>query len=160
MYRGSIFHGSNGAGGYGENHLKSIYTRSGNRILLKTTWKGSIRIEDPSGNVVFMDGKGNIEMTAPKNIKVTAGEDISITAGKDIKIVVGKDMDVNVSGNLKEVVGKDYSHLSDNQTVVANKNKTEHIGDTYRQMAGDANIPNNEGGYYSERYWPGGIAGR
>src|SRR5699024_5125308 len=49
---GGLFHGKNGAGGYEENHLKTITTRSGCTIKIDDNDnEGSITIQDPSGNV-------------------------------------------------------------------------------------------------------------
>ena len=142
--QGSLFHGGNGAGGLEDNHLKSIQTRSGNKILMNDA-EGSIRVEDPSGNIVFLDGKGNIEVNAPKNIIIKAGEDISITAARNIKIDAGKDMDVIVADNKTVNIGKDFSHFCDNQTMVTSKNKTESIGDSLVQMSGDADVKTLKG---------------
>ena len=44
----------------------------------------SILVKDPSGNTWFMDGAGNISVTAPNDITITAGANISITAGQNI----------------------------------------------------------------------------
>jgi hypothetical protein len=62
---GGMFHGQVGLGGGVDNHIKSIQTRSGNKVIFNDT-EGSIFIEDPSGNTYLMDGKGNITVTAPK----------------------------------------------------------------------------------------------
>ncbi|WP_118975041.1 type VI secretion system Vgr family protein [Taibaiella koreensis] len=144
--QGSIFHGSNGAGGFAENHLKSIITRSGCTIQLDDTDNaGSIKIQDPSGNIVFLDGKGNINITAPKNINIKAGEDINISAGRNIAMDAGKDMGVTVSDNKSVTVGKNYSHQSDNHVVSVNKDKTERIGAAFTQTSGNADIKTLKG---------------
>lgn len=144
--QGSLFHGGNGAGGFADNHLKTIMTRSGCLIQIDDTeGQGSIYLKDPSGNTWHMDGVGNINVNAPKNMTFNAGENIDINAGINIKVSAGKNMDVTVTDNLSESIGKNYTHLSENQTIVANKNKTENIGDEYRQTSGNANVQTVKG---------------
>ncbi len=67
-----------GAGGQEKNHLKTIFTRGGSTITFNEL-DNSILIKVPSGNTWFMDGKGNISVTAPKNFTVNAGENITFT---------------------------------------------------------------------------------
>nr|WP_316931313.1 phage baseplate assembly protein V [Chryseobacterium sp. P1-3] len=69
---GGMFHGGTALGGGVDNHLKSIQTRSGIRILMNDA-EGSVNIIDPSGNNYFMDGKGNIVVTAPKKYDIQCG---------------------------------------------------------------------------------------
>lgn len=95
---GGMFHGSNGQGGGITNHLKSIRTRSGIQVLMDDAQK-SVTIKDPSGNTYFMDGQGNINVTAPGNIKFDAGQDIEMNAGKNLDVKVGNSMEF-ISGNL------------------------------------------------------------
>jgi type VI secretion system secreted protein VgrG len=80
---GSLFNGTTGAGGNTSNNIKSIYTRTGSTITFDEG-VSSILVKDPSGNTWFMDGAGNISVTAPKDITITAGANISITAGQNI----------------------------------------------------------------------------
>ncbi|WP_343660800.1 phage baseplate assembly protein V [Chryseobacterium sp.] len=115
---GGMFHGGTALGGGADNHLKSIQTRSGIRILMNDA-EGSVNIIDPSGNNYFMDGKGNIVVTAPKNMTFNAGEDLNINVGKDMKTSVGNDNAVNIINNHK-FTSKNYK-----QTV--NENKTINV---------------------------------
>lgn len=93
---GSIYHGNNGAGGGGNNHLKTIITRSGTKIQFDDDdSQGSVTVSDPSGNQWYMDGKGNITVTAPKNITLNAGENIIQNAGLNVLTTAG----VNISDN-------------------------------------------------------------
>ena len=80
---GSLFNGTTGNGGQDKNHLKSIFTRGGSTITFNEL-ETSILVKDPSGNTWFMDGAGNISVTAPNDITITAGANISITAGQNI----------------------------------------------------------------------------
>lgn len=62
-----MFHGKIAAGGGEGNHIKSIQTRSRNKIIFDDQ-QGSVFVADASGNSYLMDGKGNIEIKAPGNI--------------------------------------------------------------------------------------------
>ncbi|WP_228376984.1 type VI secretion system Vgr family protein [Chryseobacterium vrystaatense] len=115
---GGMFHGGTALGGGLNNHLKSIQTRSGIRILMNDA-EGSVNIVDPSGNNYFMDGAGNIIVTAPKNMTFNAGENLSINVGKDMKTSVGNDNAVHIINN-HQFTSKNYQ-----QTV--NENKTINI---------------------------------
>lgn len=72
---GGMFHGKIAAGGGEGNHIKSIQTRSGNKIIFDDQ-QGSVFVADASGNSYLMDGKGNIEIKAPGNITFTAGSNV------------------------------------------------------------------------------------
>lgn len=111
---GGMFHGQVGLGGGVNNHIKSIQTRSGNKVIFNDE-EGSIFIEDPSGNTYFMDGNGNITVTAPKNMTFNAGENLNINVGKDMKTNVGNDNSINIQNNHQ------FSSLNYKQTVSENK---------------------------------------
>ncbi|QIY90675.1 type VI secretion system Vgr family protein [Chryseobacterium gallinarum] len=115
---GGMFHGGTALGGGVDNHLKSIQTRSGIRILMNDA-EGSVNIIDPSGNNYFMDGKGNIVVTAPKNMTFNAGEDLNINVGKDMKTSVGNDNAINVIN--------DHRFTSRNYKQTVNENKTVNV---------------------------------
>ncbi|MFP3835167.1 type VI secretion system Vgr family protein [Chryseobacterium sp. SIMBA_028] len=115
---GGMFHGGTALGGGVDNHLKSIQTRSGIRVLMNDA-EGSVTIIDPSGNNYFMDGKGNITVTAPKNMTFNVGENLAINVGNDMKTSVGNDNAITIINNHK-FTSKNYK-----QTV--NENKTVNI---------------------------------
>lgn len=92
---GGMFHGGIGLGGGADNHLKSIQTRSGIKVLMNDAER-SVTIEDPSGNVYFMDGQGNINVTAPQNISFTAGSNMDINVGNNLTFTVGNTALMNV----------------------------------------------------------------
>ncbi len=115
---GGMFHGGTALGGGVDNHLKSIQTRSGIRILMNDA-EGSVNIIDPSGNNYFMDGKGNIIVTAPKNMTFNVGEDLAINVGKDMKTNVGNDNAVNIINN--------HRFTSKNYKQTVNENKTINV---------------------------------
>lgn len=99
---GGMFHGGVGLGGGVNNHIKSIQTRSGNKVIFNDA-EGSIFIEDPSGNTYHMDGKGNIIVNAPKDMTFTAGNNIRMSAGNDITSIAGSNIlstaNVNIVSN-------------------------------------------------------------
>lgn len=121
---GGLFHGGIGAGGYQDNHLKTIQTRSGCMIQINDTEnEGSITINDPSGNSWYMDGDGNVTVTAPKNITINAGKDINMAAGENINANAGKDMSTSVGNDHTIMVSKQHLFTSNsyNQNVKTDK---------------------------------------
>jgi type VI secretion system secreted protein VgrG len=66
------------------NDIKALRTRSGIEIKLNDK-DGSLTLTDPSGNVIFMDGKENISITCKKTFTVTA-KDIVMTASNNISV--------------------------------------------------------------------------
>ena len=101
---GSLFNGTIVAGGQAQNHLKSIYTRTGSTITFDEG-ASSILVKDPSGNTWFMDGNGNISVTAPNDITITAGANISITAGQNITSSAALNISESAGVNKATTVG-------------------------------------------------------
>ncbi|WP_313717433.1 type VI secretion system Vgr family protein [Kaistella carnis] len=99
---GGMFHGQVGLGGGANNHMRSIQTKSGIKVLMNDDEK-SVTILDPSGNTYFMDGAGNITVTAPNDMTFTAGKNIKMSAGVDITSVAGSNIfstaNVNIVSN-------------------------------------------------------------
>ena len=64
---GGMFHGGTGLGGFADNRVKSIMTRSGHKVIF--TEDESIIITDKSGNEIHLDTTGsNINITAPETM--------------------------------------------------------------------------------------------
>ena len=101
---GSLFNGTTGAGGQAQNHIKSIFTRGGSTITFNEL-ETSILVKDPSGNTWFMDGAGNISVTAPNDITITAGANISITAGQNITSSAALNISESAGVNKATTVG-------------------------------------------------------
>jgi type VI secretion system secreted protein VgrG len=81
---GAMYHGEGKSGHGGEgNFIKSFQTATGIKLVMNDKEK-SFLLEDPSGNTVFADGKGNMTLTAPNNITMNAGGSINMTAGQNI----------------------------------------------------------------------------
>lgn len=70
---GSLFTSKNGGGGGQGNKTKSLTTRSGCTMTLDDD-KGSATLKDPSGNIIELDGAGNITITAPEKITLNTKE--------------------------------------------------------------------------------------
>lgn len=115
---GGMFHGGTALGGGVDNHLKSIQTRSGIRVLMNDA-EGSVTILDPSGNHYFMDGKGNITVTSPKNMTFNVGENLDINVGNNMRTSVGNDNAVSITNN--------HKFMSKNYKQTVNENKTVNI---------------------------------
>ena len=111
---GTAYNGGEIAEYYTEgNDIKILQTRSGTKVIMNDA-EGSIRIEDPSGNSIFMDGKGNITTKAPETMKFQC-KNMEIEVEQDIKTKVGRD--------IKTVVTQDYSmDTGRNSTIASNRN--------------------------------------
>ncbi|KPE52808.1 type VI secretion system Vgr family protein [Chryseobacterium indologenes] len=141
---GGMFHGQVGLGGGVDNHLKSIQTRSGIRVLMNDADK-SVTIKDPSGNTYFMDGQGNIQVTAPKNMTFIAGEDMHISVGRNMTTKIGQDSTINIGNDHTESITKRYTQISENKSVTVRKDQTESTGNKFKSIAGEADIQTSKG---------------
>ena len=94
---GSLFNGQTGIGGQANNNIKSIFTKTGSTITFDEG-ASSILVKDPSGNTWFMDGAGNINVTAPNLLTLNA-TDISVNASNNLTTNVGNVMTFNVVKN-------------------------------------------------------------
>ncbi|WP_300685396.1 phage baseplate assembly protein V [Chryseobacterium sp.] len=141
---GGMFHGQVGLGGGVDNHLKSIQTRSGIKVLMNDAEK-SVTIKDPSGNTYFMDGQGNIHVTAPKNMTFTAGEDMQISVGRNMTTKIGKDSMLHIGNDHTESITKRYTQTSENKTVTVKQDQTESTGNTFKSISGEADIQTSKG---------------
>ncbi len=101
---GGMFHGQTALGGGVNNHMRSIQTKSGIKVLMNDDEK-SVTILDPSGNTYFMDGSGNIMVTAPNDITFTAGKNMNINVGENMNTTVGMNKSDSISMNHTESVG-------------------------------------------------------
>jgi type VI secretion system secreted protein VgrG len=146
---GGMFHGGIGLGGGVNNHLKSIQTRSGIRILMNDE-EGSVKILDPSGNSYFMDGKGNIIMKAPKNFTLDAGENINITAGKDISVSAGDNIVTSANNNITSIAGNDMILTATGDIRETSDTRMEMVEKEFRRQSGTSNEIAGEMSIFSE----------
>ncbi|WP_223559086.1 type VI secretion system Vgr family protein [Chryseobacterium lathyri] len=141
---GGMFHGKVGLGGGVDNHLKSIQTRSGIKVLMNDAEK-SVTIKDPSGNTYFMDGQGNIHVTAPKNMTFTAGEDMQISVGRNMTTKIGQDSTMHIGNDHTESITKRYTQTSENKSVTVKQDQTESTGNKFKSISGEADIQTSKG---------------
>ncbi|WP_426474962.1 type VI secretion system Vgr family protein [Chryseobacterium balustinum] len=108
---GGMFHGGVGLGGFADNRVKSIMTRSGHKVVF--TEDESIIITDKSGNEIHLDTTGsNINITAPetmtlncKNMFINVGENMTSTIGNNQSTSVVKNQNNSVGMNQTESIG-------------------------------------------------------
>ncbi|AYN01634.1 type VI secretion system Vgr family protein [Chryseobacterium sp. 3008163] len=96
---GGMFHGGTALGGFVDNRVKSIMTRSGHKIVF--TEDESIIITDKSGNEIHLDTTGS-------NINITAPETMTLNC-KNMNINVIESMTTNVGMNQSNTVGMNIS---------------------------------------------------
>ncbi len=106
---GGMFHGGTALGGLVNNHMRSIQTKSGIKVLMNDNEK-SVTILDPSGNTYFMDGNGSIEVTAPKNMTFNAGENMNINVGQNMTTSVGMNQSDTIGMNKSTSVTMNNTH--------------------------------------------------
>ncbi|MEN9917671.1 MAG: hypothetical protein RL662_107, partial [Bacteroidota bacterium] len=109
--QGSIFSTKSGGGGGEGNKTKSLTSRSGTTVSLDDSQGlGSLTMSDPSGNVVVMDGDGNITITAPKDITIN-GKNLTVNVEEDVTYNIQKNITLNVVEKLTKNI-KDQETLS------------------------------------------------
>jgi type VI secretion system secreted protein VgrG len=97
--QGAMYNGNESSGfATPNNDFKVTQTRTGIKIVMNDASK-SMLLEDPSGNIVLMDGNGSVSVNAPNDITITAGGNISITAGKNITTNAGVNISETAGGN-------------------------------------------------------------
>ncbi len=103
---GSLFNGTTGAGGFEENHMKSLTTRSGSTITFDDT-AHTILLQTTHANKIFVDEKnGTISISSAekvnvhtKDVNINASENMNVNIGKKFTMSVGEDADVSINGN-------------------------------------------------------------
>ncbi|WP_333853325.1 type VI secretion system Vgr family protein [Epilithonimonas sp.] len=121
---GGMFHGGTALGGFADNRVKSIMTRSGHKVVF--TEDESIIITDKSGNEIHLDTTGS-------NINITAPETMTLNC---------KNMNINVTENMTTSVGQNASEtIGMNNTQSIGMNSTQSIGAMkLTSVAGDASM--------------------
>jgi hypothetical protein len=144
---GGMFHGGVGLGGFADNRVKSIMTRSGHKVVF--TEDESIIITDKSGNEIHLDTTGsNINITAPetmtlncKNMFINVGENMTTTVGRDQSDTIGMNRTQSIGMNATQSVGamKMTSVLGDTSMFITGK-LTEMIeGDVHSETKMERN---------------------
>ena len=131
---GSLFNGRTGGGGFAENHLKSIRTRSGHVIELDDAPESlGITIKDNKGNSVHIDSaEDSIVVNAERDITFNAGETFTVNC-KNANILAKESININAEENVNCMSGEDT-------TLQANRSLTETASESYTLAANDSNI--------------------
>ena len=100
-----------------------------------------------SGNTYFMDGAGNITVTAPKNMTFNAGENINITAGKEISIGAGASITSSANDNITSTAGTDIVQTAAGDIRESSDTRTEMVekeffrqSETSNEIAGEISM--------------------
>ncbi|SHK45766.1 type VI secretion system Vgr family protein [Chryseobacterium polytrichastri] len=128
---GGMFHGKVGGGGGQNNNIKSLSSRSGNKLELHDG-EGSVFLTDQGGVNMKFDGAGNATTNANNNKTVTVGNNNTVNAGAKHCTDVGegqsvltldKDGVINLNGAQKVTlrVGDSYIEITGEKIVVSSK---------------------------------------
>ena len=119
---GSLFNGTTGAGGFAENHKKSLTTRSGSTItfddaahtiLLQTTHANKIFVDEKNGTIAISSAEEvnvntkNVNINASENMNINVGKDFNMKVGEEASVNVGKNSSVSIQGNYSKNIEKD-----------------------------------------------------
>ena len=147
---GGMFHGGTALGGGAQNHMRSIQTKSGIKVLMNDNEK-SVTILDPSGNTYFMDGNGSITLTAPKNFTVNAGDNITMTAGKEITVDAGDSITSSANENITSIAGTDIVQTAAGDIRESSDTRTEMVEKDFRRQSETSNEIAGEISMFSEK---------
>ncbi|MDQ1097219.1 type VI secretion system secreted protein VgrG [Chryseobacterium sp. SORGH_AS909] len=115
---GGMFHGQVGAGGGTGNNIKSLSTRSGNKLELNDG-EGSVFLTDQGGAHMKFDGAGNVIYNANNDSTKTIGNNKTDKVGNNKKLEVGCDHIADVGNTHKVSVGGENSVFKmDNNGVI------------------------------------------
>ncbi|MDF2934000.1 MAG: Vgr family protein [Chryseobacterium sp.] len=92
---GGMFHGQVGGGGGTGNNIKSLSSRSGNKLELDDG-AGSVFLTDQGGANMKFDGAGNATTNTNNNKTVTVGNNNSVNVANDNTIKAGNTNMINV----------------------------------------------------------------
>lgn len=126
---GSLFNGKTGAGGSDNNKIKSITTRSGSTITFDDDdEKGSIVVKDGAGNIVTLNGKDTVSVSANATISLSTGES-SMTLKSDGTInITGKN--IAISGSEKTSMATEDSTFNTEKGKTAVNGKVIEVNAT------------------------------
>ena len=141
---GSLFNGTTGAGGFAENHLKSLTTRSGSTItfddsahtiLLQTTHANKIFVDEKNGTIAISSAEEvnvntkNVNINASENMNVNVGKNFTVQVGEQSSVSIEKDSSVSVNGNAMQNVGKDnHTHIAGDHISHIDKDTILNVG--------------------------------
>ncbi|MCL1932782.1 MAG: phage baseplate assembly protein V [Candidatus Azobacteroides sp.] len=114
---GSIFSEFVSKGGYADNNIKSIKTRSGHTIEYNDNQSGDwgITIKDKNDDIIHFDTNG-------KSIRISAPEKISIVS-KDIEIIAQNQLVLHSEKDTQQTIGTEFNQsVGGDATLVFGKN--------------------------------------
>ncbi|MEN9918029.1 MAG: hypothetical protein RL662_465 [Bacteroidota bacterium] len=117
---GSLFSVDTAQGGFVNNHLKTIKTRSGHTIALDDAEESlSVTIKDRKNNLIHIDSASNdITITANRHITINATETMTFNA-KNININATENVEINAT-NIKENASQNIALSTEHMTTTAN----------------------------------------
>ncbi|MBV8327734.1 MAG: Vgr family protein [Chryseobacterium sp.] len=119
---GGMFHGGIGAGGGAGNNVKSLSSRSGNKLELNDG-EGSVLLTDQGGANMKFDGAGNAVTNANKNKEVNVGNDNTVRAGNTNMINVGDAsvLQMDKTGKVSLTANTEFKIVVGASTVIIDK---------------------------------------
>lgn len=119
---GGMFHGGIGAGGGAGNNIKSLSSRSGNKLELDDG-AGSVFLTDQGGANMKFDGAGNATTNANNDKTVTVGNNNTVKAGNTSMINVGDAsvFQMDKAGNVSLTANTEFKIVVGASTIVINK---------------------------------------
>ncbi|ASW74472.1 Vgr family protein [Chryseobacterium piperi] len=119
---GGMFHGGVGGGGGSGNNVKSLSSRSGNKLELNDG-EGSVFLTDQGGANMKFDGAGNASTNANNDKTVNVGNNNTVKAGNTNMINVGDAsiLQMDKSGNVSLTANTEFKIVVGASTVVINK---------------------------------------
>lgn len=118
------------------NDIKVIQTRSGTKIIFNDAeGAGSIIIEDPSGNRMFMDGEGNIKVNVPKNMDFIVGNDLSFNVGNNISFDAEANIFNSAGINISQVASKDIIQTASGNICESSDNRSETVQNKFIKVS-------------------------
>lgn len=136
---GGMFHGKVGAGGGLANNVKSLSSRSGNKLELNDG-EGSVYLTDQGGANMKFDGAGNVIHHANNDSSKTVGNNKTDKIGNNKELKVGNNHSCEVGSQHKTDVGKGNSCLTmdkDGVIDLTGTNKvTLKVGASYIEITG------------------------
>ena len=131
-----------------DNDIKALQTRSGNKVIMNDK-EGSIKIEDPSGNVITMHGNGQITINAPKVLTLVS-TDIYINAESSINIGVGNKEKPDTANIVLKKGNKIIEISSQNAiTAIADKELNLKGAEKFRANTKELNIDASTSGVFT-----------
>lgn len=124
---GGMFHGGVGGGGGQNNNVKSLSSRSGNKLELNDG-EGSVFLTDQGGANMKFDGNGNAATSANSSHHVTAGNKHSTNVGKGQSVLtMGDDGVIDLSGTSKVILKVGSSTITIDGESITVKSKTVNV---------------------------------